>query len=63
MSFMGSFERALEPRFTSPDGIEDSSGNHVVDMFMHVTDDQVKTTILSQFASDTKLHVASLSTI
>ena len=53
----GLFERALEPRFTSPDGIEDSSGNHVVDMFMHVTDDQVKTTILSQFASDTKLRV------
>ena len=26
-------------------------------MFMHVTDDQVKTTILSQFASDTKLRV------
>ena len=24
---------------------------------MHVTDDQVKTTILSQFASDTKLRV------
>ena len=53
----GVFKRALGPRFTSPDGTEDSLGNRIVDMFMHVTDDQVKTTILSQFASDTILHV------
>ena len=51
------FKRSLEEGFTEPPGAPDLSRFRLVDMFSHCTHESVKTTIITQFTTNSPLRI------
>ena len=51
------FKRSLKEGFTEPPGAPDLARFHLVDMFSHCTHESVKTTIITQFTTNSPLRL------